>query len=354
MIYNIQNNEKKQKLLLSLAGISFLSLAEKINLFKKLDSMEQLAIMSIEEISQLCKRKLSRVIWDGKSRILATEREYAILKSKRIKFVSYFESNYPALLRETSNAPFVLFYYGDINVLCQKTVSVVGTRHITQDGKAEASQFAKFASLDGVTVVSGLAMGVDAAAHRGSIEGYYHAVDNGMNLNEIGKTCAVLPCGCDSIVPSSNKKLAEKIINTGGCIISEYPPLVPCEKWRFVQRNRIIAGLSPATVVVQAPSGSGALITAQFAVEYNRDVVFHKACFSESAEKMSELVHRDLENSFALGKVSKSKLENTCAKYIECGAPVIKDYNDFCRFLLEKPGERHCKIKESGQLFLSI
>lgn len=354
LIFSSKINPEKEKLLVSLAGISFLSLAEKINLFKKLDSTKELAILSIEEISCFCNREIKRAVWNGMERLAATEKEVALLKAKGIKGVTYSDALYPALLRETSNAPFVLFYYGDISILGERTVSVVGTRHITPEGREGAVAFAKDACLDGVTVVSGLAAGVDAAAHTGSVQAFYYAQEKGIDVGVVGKTCAVLPCGCDAVVPSTNRKLAESIIKTGGCIISEYVPGVPSEKWRFVQRNRIIAALSPSTVVVQAPDGSGALITAQFALEYNRDVAFHKSCFCKNADVVGKYLHSKLETQLALGQISKSKIENTCAKYIECGAPVIEDYKDFCRFRMEKPGERHCKIKENGQLELSI
>lgn len=354
MTFSSKISPEKQKLLVSLAGISFLSLAEKINLFKKLDSTKELAILSIEDISCFCNRDIKRVVWNGMKRLSETEKEVALLKAKNIKCITYFDALYPALLRETPNAPFALFYYGDISILGERTVSVVGTRRITPEGREGAIAFAKDACLDGVTVVSGLAAGVDAAAHTGSVQAFYHAKEKGIDAGVVGKTCAVLPCGCDTIVPSTNMKLAENILKTGGCIISEYVPGVPSEKWRYVQRNRIIAALSPVTVVVQAPDGSGSLITAQFALEYNRDVAFHKSCFCENADLMGKYVHSRLEAQFALGQVSKSKIENTCAKYIECGAPVIEDYKDYCRFRMEKPGERHCKIKENGQLELSI
>ena len=109
LIFSSKINPEKEKLLVSLAGISFLSLAEKINLFKKLDSTKELAILSIEEISCFCNREIKRAVWNGMERLAATEKEVALLKAKGIKGVTYSDALYPALLRETSNAPFVLF-----------------------------------------------------------------------------------------------------------------------------------------------------------------------------------------------------------------------------------------------------
>ena len=121
-------------------------------------------------------------------------------------------------------------------------------------------------------------------------------------------------------------------------------------KWHFVGRNRIIAGLSPATVVIEAPAGSGALITADFAVEYDRDVVFHQAAFGEMAVSVAKKVGDKLQNDFAAGKVSKYKVENKPDKYLEAGAPIIKDYKDYCEYLSEMPGKR-TKASEQQLLF---
>ena len=170
----------------------------------------------------------------------------------------------------------------------------------------------------------------------------------------LGKTCAVLPCGIDTIVPYANRKLAENILRSGGVIVSEYVPGVPAERWRFVQRNRIIAALSPATVVVQAPSGSGSLITADFALECGRDVLFHKAAFSENAAVVRNFTESELQARFALGKASRTKLENTPEKYLEAGAPVIENYQDFCKCMTEMPGMRRYAGGKNIQLELSI
>ena len=109
----------------------------------------------------------------------------------------------------------------------------------------------------------------------------------------------------------------------------------------FVQRNRIIAGLSSSTVVIQSPSGSGALITADFALDFNRDVFFHQAAFSDIAKEISDYTEKKLDIDFANGKISKYKRENTVKKFLLSGAPVISDYNDYCNALKEEPGLRN-------------
>lgn len=341
-------NQKNQILLISLARITFLSLTEKLNLLKKLDSFNDLAVLSLKELSEFCNRPLTRAVWNGEENLRMAKIEASVIKTKNIKTVLYSSSEYPALLRESVNAPFALFCIGNISCLSGKTVSVVGTRRITPDAKKATVQFAREAAENGVTVVSGLAYGVDGAAHLGAVEANFDSA----NPSECGKTCAVLPCGIDTIVPYRNKTLAENIIKTGGVLISEYVPGVQSEPWRFVQRNRIIAALSPATVVVQAPSGSGALITADFALECGRDVMFHKVAFSENAEKMRNFVESDLKARIQKGRAKQSKLENSPEKYIASGAPIIESYKDYCKCMAEMPGTRSFAKEKNAQLEL--
>ncbi len=346
-----QNN---LEFLVSVARISFLSLAEKINLLKNIDSASSLALLSIDEIGAICGRSLRIKKWDGNRNLCEAVREAKIIEAKKIRFVLYTDALYPSLLREIPDAPFMLFYIGDISILSGKTVSVVGTRHVTPDGRAAAHDFAYDAVNNGVTVVSGLAFGADAAAHSGAVDAYFDSIERGDGKAASGKTAAVLPCGCDTVVPKSNARLAHNILRSGGCILSEYVPGTETMPWRFVQRNRIIAALSPATVVVQAGNGSGALITAQYALEYNRELMFHAAALSESARKTGEASLRRLQKDFALGNISRSKLENSPERFLESGAPVIKDYKDFCVCLKELPGGHSCTIKSDGQLELPV
>ena len=325
--------------LLSVARISFLSLAEKIILLKNLDSSSNLALLSIEDISFLCSRKIRASSWDGKKNLLYAQKEYSILNAKKIGYLTYSDEDYPALLRETPNAPLVLFYRGNKAALLGPSVSVVGTRKISPYAKQATSDFSYKAALSGCSVISGLANGVDGEAHRGAVNAWFDALHQ-KDCDSLGKTVAVLPCGIDTVVPYNHTTLASKIIASGGALVSEYVPGVPAEPWRFVQRNRIIAALSPATVVIQAPSGSGSLITAQFALDFNRDVMFHKAAFEENALTVSKMIEQKLDEDFAQGKIAKSKLENTVQKYLDSGAPVIDSYDDYCRCLSEKPGTR--------------
>jgi DNA processing protein len=342
---------KQDDILLSLciAGVSFLTFNEKNTLWKNLDNSEALALLSIDDISRIVGRQCRSIIWDGRNNLEHAEYAYRIMKAYNIRTLSCENALYPALLRESVNAPFLLFYRGKAECLAERTVSVVGTRQMTPEGRQAAFSFAYDASCDGVTVVSGLAAGIDGAAHSGAVEAWFDAMESG-SAGTYGKTAAVLPCGVDTIAPARHKKLAGRILAADGCILSEYLPGTPVESWRFVHRNRIIAALSPATVVVEAPPGSGALITAGYAVDYSRDVMFHEAAFSGSAAALSAQVKMKLEHEYAAGKVSKGKIENIPEKYLEDGAPVIKDYADYCKCLTEIPGMRSRQKNKDGQL----
>lgn len=165
---------------------------------------------------------------------------------------------YPALLKEIRDYPKELYYIGDPKLLEEKCVSIVGSRKTNQYGRSIAYSFGKALGQRGITVVSGMAVGIDTCAHEGA-------------LQEKGNTAAVLACGLDLCYPPRNRELKGKI-ESAGIVLSEYPPGTAAQRYYFPQRNRIISGLSPLTVVVQAGNRSGALITAELAADQGRDV----------------------------------------------------------------------------------
>mgnify|MGYP001781300026 FL=1 len=165
---------------------------------------------------------------------------------------------YPALLKEIRDYPKELYYIGDPKLLEEKCVSIVGSRKTNQYGRSTAYSFGKALVQRGITVVSGMAVGIDTCAHEGA-------------LQEKGNTAAVLACGLDLCYPPRNRELKGKI-ESAGIVLSEYPPGTAAQRYYFPQRNRIISGLSPLTVVVQAGNRSGALITAELAADQGRDV----------------------------------------------------------------------------------
>lgn len=340
---HIQTKSDSELILqLAIARITFLKFHEKVILSKKLDSLRSLVLLSMEEISSTVNRTInSRSVWNGKETLHMAEMALHYCKALNIHIILNTDKEYPDLLKNINDPPYLLFCRGNPEILeSARTVSVVGTRRLTPNGRECARSFAYDAALNGCTVISGLANGADGYAHEGVLNAYYDTLEKGGDASKLGKTVAVLPSAIDEIVPYGHRRLAAKIIETGGCLISEYEPKMPMANWHFVGRNRIIAGLSPATVVIEAPAGSGALITADFALEYNRDVMFHRAAFESSAVKIAKESKKKLDVDFAAGKVSKYKVENTLEKYIEAGAPVIKDYNDYCECLSEVPGKR--------------
>ena len=173
----------------------------------------------------------------------------------------YIESeNYPRLLKKIKNPPPVLYYRGEI-LPKENCFAVVGTRKCSDYGKEVALEIANDLTEAGLIIVSGLAPGIDTFAHMAVVE-------------KGKKTIAVLGTGLDekSIYPKSNLKLAKKILETGGCLISEYPAGTPGSKFTFPARNRIIAGISLGVLVVEAKQKSGALITAEWARKEKRPV----------------------------------------------------------------------------------
>ncbi len=319
---------------IALSSLYFLTLREKILLRKNIDRIEQLAVLSIADISFLIRRPLGpRISWDGNGLLRQTRLACSIMEGQGILGCRYGQADYPALLREILNPPFCIFYRGDIRCVGKECVSVVGTRSVCREAAAATLEFAREAALDGLTVVSGNANGIDSFAHRGALSA---GVD--------GATACILPCGIDTIVPAGHKAMAGRIIQTGGVVLSEYIPGTPAEKWRFVQRNRLIAALSPATLIMQAPSGSGALITAEFALEYDRDVLFHSSAFCAEAQTIEA---RTLEK---LKSLNSRKAVRSCASYIESGAPVIASYGEYKRALRDAPGTY--AVPDGGQLSL--
>jgi DNA processing protein len=183
-----------------------------------------------------------------------------LLAAAGLRFVGRGAAVFPALLRSIHDPPPGLFVRGaaDAELLSRPAVAVVGARACSGYGAAVARSLARDLAAAGLVVVSGLARGIDAEAHRGALEAG-------------GTTVAVLGCGIDRDYPAAHRELAQRIAETG-LIVSEYAPGVEPAPWRFPARNRIVAGLCAATVVVEARERSGALITADLALEEGREV----------------------------------------------------------------------------------
>lgn len=228
------------------------------------------------------------------------------------------DDDYPKLLDEVADAPPILFARGALEPVDQVAIAVVGTRHPTSYGLKQAHRFAGALAQSGVTVVSGLARGIDASAHRGALDGG-------------GRTIAVLGSGMAQLYPPEHRELADSIAQHGA-VLSEYAPQSKPRSGMFPQRNRLISGLALATFVVEAPERSGALITTRLAMEQNRDV-------------------------FALPGPITSRASRGCNQLIRDGAKLVQSVEDIIEELgpLHAPVmiDEHSQLRSAGELVLN-
>jgi len=212
------------------------------------------AFLEIEILSQTAKKFLSNppepTNW---------QQVLKLIDRYEIKFVSMLDEDYPNLLRNIYDPPPFLFYRGNLyKDDLRRTLAIVGTRKASIYGKQMTAEIGEKLVQAGFTIVSGLAYGIDAIAHMSA-------------LNQGGKTYSVMGTGVDQIYPPENREIADEIIKTGA-IISEYVPGSKAEKWNFPTRNRIISGLSLGSFIIEGSRKSGALLTAKFAMDQNRDI----------------------------------------------------------------------------------
>lgn len=191
-------------------------------------------------------------------RKLAADLAY-IQSQPNLHCLTYDDPLYPRLLREIPRPPPLLFVRGDPTCLSLPQLAIVGSRNPSGGGSENAERFAHYLAERGFAITSGLALGIDAAAHRGA-------------LRAGGKTIAVMGTGIDLIYPSRHRQLAQAIIDSGGALVSEFPLGTSSHASNFPQRNRIISGLSGGTLVVEAAVQSGSLITASYALQHDREV----------------------------------------------------------------------------------
>lgn len=223
-----------------------------------------------------------------------------------IKVLSPFHPDFPQRLRSIPNPPLILFAIGDSKVLPKRALAVIGTREPTEFGRQSARRIAKSLSEHGWVIVSGLAEGCDTAGHEGCLEGG-------------GPTVAVLAHGFGRIYPASNKALAEKILNQGGCLVTEYPPGQPPTRSSFVERDRLQSGLSLGIIVIETDVKGGTMHTVRHATEQYRAI----AAISHPESLSSE-----------------PKTQGNAFLVAENRATALKDKDDVIRFaesLAQKP-----------------
>ena len=190
---------------------------------------------------------------------LEREERLGALEEKRMHILLRGEKGYPPLLEQIEQPPHLLYVWGSTDLADPFPVAIVGTRRASAYGVTHSRMMARELAQAGVCVVSGLALGVDASAHEGA-------------LDASGRTLAVLGSALDKFYPEENRALMERILASGGSVVSEYPPGTAPTKYSFLQRNRIIAGIALGTLVTEAPRRSGASRTAQCALEEGREV----------------------------------------------------------------------------------
>jgi len=223
------------------------------------------------------------------------------------------DSSYPKTLFEIGNPPPVLYAKGRIELLNGLCLAIVGSRNASRQGCADAENFAEALTAAGMTIVSGLALGIDAAAHRGGLRG-----DR--------STIAVIGTGADIVYPARNRELAHRIADTG-CLISEYPLGTPAIASNFPRRNRLISGLSLGVLVIEAAAHSGSLITARLGAEQGREV-------------------------FAVPGSIHSPLSRGCHQLIRQGAKLVesaRDILDELDHVLETPLKQSAKSLPADQ-----
>lgn len=246
---------------LRLSSLSGLNTTQKHSLLEHYQHPENIFTAPLNEIKTLLTISGSalRDIFQplDAPQIKQLDQQRALLDSHRIQILLHHQPEYPALLRQIPDAPAVLYVRGNPKLLSGPQLAIVGSRHASPSGIKTARAFARDFSRSGLTITSGLAQGIDTAAHLGA-------------LDELGGTVAVVATGLDKVYPRSNLNLARAIVSKG-VMISEFPPLTPARRANFPQRNRLISGLSLGVLVVEADTRSGSLITARMAGEQGRE-----------------------------------------------------------------------------------
>lgn len=235
------------------------------------------------------------------------EAEQEIIKNKNlgVNIISVLNDNYPNKLLMIKDPVLYLYYKGDISLIYNTSIAIIGSRNITAEDELITKEVAKKVSVQGITVVSGLALGTDANAHIGS-------------YNEKGKTIAVLPSGLNIIIPISNKKIADNILKNGGLLLSEYSVDTIPTKYTFVKRDRIQSALSDAVIVIKADEKSGtmnAVKTAQSCNKYVSQYITNTNklilnTFDNTVENINEIINKAKKQEYEIIKESSYEQES--------------------------------------------
>lgn len=229
-----------------------------LNTFGFLNSAAKKLILNFQQLGDRCE------LMQSAANILNT------VETHNGGIISTHDDAYPTLLKEIHCPPPILYYKGDVNNLSLPQLAIVGSRHASHQGLNNTRMFSSHLANSGFTITSGLALGVDGAAHQAILS--LNESSQIECLSRAAKTVAVMATGIDDIYPKRHRVMAHKIVEQGGTLVSEFPPLSPPKADHFPRRNRIISGLSLGVIVVEAAVKSGSLITAHDALEQGREV----------------------------------------------------------------------------------
>ena len=255
------DNFIKIRSILDIEGIGIIKLLRLIEVFGSIDNLfnsDNVKLRLTEILNSDLKNKVTNTIHNFDSIKVKYKREIENLNKLNVKVITYWDDNYPQQLKNIFYPPIILYVLGNLSEKDEQSISIVGTRRNTDYGKSITNYFSSELAKQNITIVSGMARGIDSVAHKAAIKAN-------------GRTIAIIGSGLDNIYPPENKTLFENIIENG-VVISEFPLGTKPDAQNFPKRNRIIAGFSLGTLVVETRENGGAMQTAKFAFDQNKDV----------------------------------------------------------------------------------
>ena len=263
---------------LSISDIDLSTLYEFMSLFDSIDDIWNLDKYQGKIMYCLSGKDFQNFISIRDSGIL--DKAIADLEKSDINHICYYDKNFPKCFKILDFPPLVIYYKGDLSLLNQRNISIVGTRLCTRYGKEQTERFAYELSKAGFNIISGLAEGVDGFAHKGA-------------LRANGKTISIVANGLNTIYPAINVNLAQEIVDAGGLVLSANYPDFNIKNFSFVQRNRLIAAAGEGVLITEAGVNSGALHTVNFALDLGKEVfVLPGNCNSPSSEGTNNLIKK--------------------------------------------------------------
>ncbi len=278
------------KEILSLGFIKGINSARQIQIVEKFSSLDE--FLKSEQLYKFSKIQSDEIFGTKNDNLDFAERQIDLCEKNKVKLISIWNEKYPDLLKQISYPPVMLFVRGELQNSDAMAIAIVGTRHRSIYGKMVTEKFSESFSRNNIIVVSGLAYGIDTDAHLSTIKSN-------------GKTYAVIASGIDQLSPAIAIKNAEKIVESGGAIVSEYRCGVAATLGSFPQRNRIISGIAKATVIIESGIKGGSLITAKMAINENREVFAVPGNISSKTSQGTNLL---IKNTAAIPALSPEQI----------------------------------------------